>query len=233
MKAMILAAGFGIRLAPLTESLPKALVPVAGKPMIAYAIEAVMRAGANEIIVNAHHHAEMLEEHFRTVNYGIPVTVIREDEILGTGGGIINAHAALDGDEPFLVHNADIHSDFDLKRLYERLLERKPLAVLAVHQRETSRALLFEPSMNFIGKEVWKDDGWVYPDRSLRFGFCGIHLISAEIFSLGFPKGFSDVFEIYRTALERRMHIEGVQFNGRWYDFGSVEKIESFTAKDS
>lgn len=225
---MILAAGFGTRLAPWTDSIPKALIPVAGRPMIAYTVEALARAGVREAVVNAHHHAEQVEEHFRSVRYGIPVTVVCEQEILGTGGGILNARHWLDNGDPFLVHNVDIISDFDVSALAETREKADAFAMLAVNQRPTSRALVFDPSMRLLGKEAWTVDGEVYPDRSLRFGFCGIHCISPEIFTLGFPAGFSDIFDIYRSALRQGRRIVGKAFGGSWTDLGTVAAIREY-----
>jgi NDP-sugar pyrophosphorylase family protein len=225
IKAMILAAGYGTRLAPLTGGIPKALVGVAGVPMIARAIDAVRRAGCDEIIVNTHHLASLVEEHFAATDYGAPVRLIHEPEILGTGGALLNARPWLEDADCILLHNADIVTDFDLRSLIALHLDRRPFATLTVHRRHTSRAVLFDAGMRFLGKEVWKADGASFPADALLFGFCGIHVIDPSIFRIGYPEGFSDIFDIYRKALSNGARIEGHECEGMWHDLGTIEKI--------
>jgi NDP-sugar pyrophosphorylase family protein len=226
---MILAAGFGTRLAPRTGTTPKALVEADGRPMIAYAVDALRRAGVDRIVVNAHHHAERIASHFLATDYGIPVTVSVENDVLGTGGGILHARRWLE-DGPFFVHNADVVSDFELGRLADVVRTTGAFAALAVHTRPTRRALVFDASNRLLGKEAWTADGVVYPDRAPRFGFCGIHCIGPAIFTMGLPVGFADVFDLYRTALDRGRPIAGVPCTGAWIDLGTEEAIRNFRA---
>ena len=121
MKAMIFAAGLGTRLRPLTDNMPKALVPVAGKPMLQHVIERMKAAGFNDITINIHHFGEQIID-FVQANQQFGITIHISDErgeLLDTGGGIKKARPFLDGDEPFLVHNADILTDVDLHKLYQ------------------------------------------------------------------------------------------------------------------
>jgi N-acetyl-alpha-D-muramate 1-phosphate uridylyltransferase len=228
VKGMILAAGFGTRLAPLTDALPKALVPVAGRPMIDHAIDALIAAGCARIVVNCHHHQERMHEHFASASYGAEIVLSDEGEILGTGGGILHARGLLEGDEPFLVHNADIVSDFDLRELLMRHAESRPLAALAIQRRATSRAVMFDPEYRFLGKEAWSSDGAAFATDALRYGFCGIHAISPELFRLGFPDGFSDIFDVYRAAMRKGKTIVGVPFEGAWHDLGTAGHIRAY-----
>ena len=120
MKAMIFAAGLGTRLRPLTDNMPKALVPVAGKPMLQHVIERMKAAGYNEITINIHHFGEQIID-FVQANQQFGITIHISDErgeLLDTSGGIKKARPFLDGDKPFLVHNADILTDVDLHKLY-------------------------------------------------------------------------------------------------------------------
>ena len=141
MKAMIFAAGLGTRLRPLTDHCPKALVPVAGRPMLEHVIQRLRNAGFNDLIINIHHQGEQIIEYLK--KHPFPKTTIRisdeRDILLDTGGGIKHAAPFLNGDEPFLVHNVDIFSNIDLKELYNRHLESKALATLLVSKRKTSR----------------------------------------------------------------------------------------------
>ena len=230
MKGMILAAGFGTRLAPLTDTIPKALVPIAGKPMLDHAILALKKLGCTSVIVNCHHQADAVVRYCMETDFGVNLSIIREETILGTGGGILNAQAFFSGEEPFIVHNADIVSEFPLRKLYATMEERNALAVLALHRGATRRGVLFDDDMNLLGKENWAEEGSAFPERTQRFGFCGIHVIHPEIFQLGFPQGFSDIFDIYRFALTQRKRITGVVFDEYWSDLGTVEKIRACEA---
>ncbi|MDH7514689.1 MAG: nucleotidyltransferase family protein [Bacteroidota bacterium] len=227
---MILAAGFGTRLAPLTDTVPKALVRAGGKPMIDHAVEALSRYGCRLIVVNAYHHAERLERHFREHAAPVRVVVLREPYILGTGGGILHAREFLDGDAPFLVHNADVVSDFDLGRLVSAAEEPRVLAALAVQERPTDRALLFDDEGVFLGKEAWFSGSIAGGRAVLKRGFCGIHAIKPALFRLGFETGFSDIFDLYRVAMEGGWSLRGVEYAGRWWDLGTPGDIERFEA---
>ena len=226
MKGMILAAGFGTRLG--ATEIPKPLVPAAGRPMIAWALDALRQTGCTEIVVNTYHRAEPLEEYLLGRDHGVPVRVIREAEILGTGGGVLNAAGELDDGEPFLLHNADIYTAAALQSFVAAHRETHALATLLVNRRDTRRALLFDEDMRLLGKEQWREQGAVFSNDARRFGFCGIHVISGAIFRLGVPLGFSDIFDIYRTALEAGMTLRGFETNAYWTDLGTEERIRAF-----
>ena len=241
MKGMILAAGFGTRLAPMTDTLPKALVPVGGRPMIAQAVDALRRAGCETLVVNAFHLADQVEEYFRRNDAGLPVHVLREEEILGTGGGVLNAAPQLEKEELFILYNADIATDADLRGLVaahrhaasvpgDTAPERRdtgaaPLATLLVNRRETQRALLFDGGLRFLGKEVWTADGLAVPPDVVRLGFCGVHIVSGAIFRLGFPPGFSDIFDIYRVGMVQGHELRGHITHAYLTDLGSAERV--------
>ncbi len=230
MKGMILAAGFGTRLAPHTELLPKALVPVAGEPMIRHAVDALLRAGCDEIVVNTHHFAGQVEEYFRTNDFGVSIHVLREAEILGTGGGLLNAASLLEHEDIFLLWNADIASAAQLSPLIEALDASadggvRPLASLLVNRRDTRRALLFDAGMRFLGKEAWAEEGLRVPADVQRCGFCGVHAIRGEFFRLGIEEGFHDIFDLYRRGMARGHALTGVVTEAYWTDLGTPERI--------
>lgn len=254
MKGMILAAGFGTRLAPLTDRLPKALVSVAGRPMIAHAVDALRRAGCDELIVNAHHFAEQVDEYFLRHDAGVPVRVLHEREILGTGGGVLNAAPFLEKEDVFLLYNADIIVEADLSAMLRAFhieagqekagpsvhtdasvnaaAQSGPLlATLLVNRRETTRALLFDAQGGFVGKEAWTAEGLVVPSGAQRYGFCGVHAVSGDIFRLGFPPGFSDIFDIYRLGMQRGHSLRAFVTDAYWTDLGSVERIRRHAAR--
>ena len=150
---MIFAAGLGTRLRPLTDHTPKALVSVAGKPMLERVILRLKEAGFNDITVNIHHFGEQIIEFLRANNdFGITIHLSDErDMLLDTGGGIKKARPFLDGNEPFLVHNADILSDINLAELYRHHRESNAEATLLVSQRQTSRYLLLDDANRLHG----------------------------------------------------------------------------------
>ena len=189
MKAMIFAAGLGTRLKPLTDHMPKALVPVAGKPMLEHVIEKLKATGFDEIVINVHHFAQQIIDFLKANNnFGIKIWISDEtEELLDTGGGI--KKAAHFFDEPFLVHNADILSNVDLKALYDYHLTSGNDATLLVSSRKTVRYLLFDDAnrlCGWINKETLqtKPEGFVYqPEKQKEYAFGGIHIISPSLFN--------------------------------------------------
>ena len=144
MKAMIFAAGLGTRLAPLTDTCPKALIPVGDSPMLSRVIVRLRDAGVSEIIVNVHHHAGMIKDYLAAHDFGLPVQVSDEsDRLLDTGGGVLKAAPLLRGDGPVVLYNADIFSDFPLEEMMERHNSSGADITLLADSRDTSRYLLF------------------------------------------------------------------------------------------
>lgn len=187
MKAMIFAAGLGTRLKPLTDHMPKALVPVAGKPMLEHVIEKLKSSGFDEIVINVHHFGNQIIDFLKEKdNFGIQIWISDEtEELLDTGGGI--KKAAHFFDEPFLVHNADILSNVNLKALYEYHQASGNDATLLVSPRKTVRYLLFEENRlcGWVNKDTLqtKPEGFIYqPEIQKEYAFGGIHIISPTLF---------------------------------------------------
>src|ERR1039457_5381567 len=146
MKAMILAAGLGTRLRPLTDDLPKALVTVAGRTLLEIALFRLRSFGVTDVIVNAHHHAQMIVDYLKAHdNYGMRIEVSLEENLLDTGAGLKRAAPFFSDSrgEPFFLHNVDVLSSIDLGQMLRFHSEQRALATLAVQQRQTSRYLLF------------------------------------------------------------------------------------------
>ena len=189
MKAMIFAAGLGTRLKPLTDHMPKALVPVAGKPMLEHVIRKLIAAGCDEIVINVHHFADQIIDFVKANNnFGITIHISDEtDMLLDTGGGIKKASSFFQ--EPFLIHNVDILSDVDLKSLYEYHLTSRNDATLLVSPRKTVRYLLFNEDNRLCGwvnKDTLqtKPEGFVYqPEVQKEYAFSGIHIVSPTLFN--------------------------------------------------
>jgi N-acetyl-alpha-D-muramate 1-phosphate uridylyltransferase len=227
MTGMILAAGFGSRLGGMTSVMPKPLLPVAGRPMIAHAVEALKRAGCDVIVVNAHHHADQLQEHFGQVDYAVQVYVSVEQTLLGTGGGILHARDYLADAPFFFLHNSDIYTDADPGSLLRTYRGQDCFAAMLVQRRRSSRAVMFDGQGRFLGKESWRDDGITFPGQSQCYAYCGVQVISRAFFDLPLPPDtFIDLFDCYRIALGQGAVIMGCEYNGYWTDLGTPERID-------
>ncbi len=238
MKAMVLAAGLGTRLRPLTDERPKALVEVAGRTMLEITLERLRAFSIRDAIVNAHHLAGQIGAYLEAKqNFGMRIEISREDVLLDTGGGLKKAaHFFLDGrsdssgeDEPFILHNVDVISAIDLQRMVEAHRETGALATLAVQKRETSRYLLFDECMRLCGRRSGRDgkDEWTratVPAEPLAF--CGIHVISPRIFSLISEEGIFSIIDVYLRLTRAGEQIAGFRADQYyWRDLGTVESV--------
>lgn len=207
MKAMIFAAGTGTRLKPLTDTMPKALIPINGKPMLEHVILKLKDAGFDQIVINIHHFGQQILDFLAANNnFGLHIDISDErNYLLDTGGGVKNAISFLAGDEPFLIHNVDILSNVDLKQLYDTHKETNPLATLLVSERKTSRYLLFNKENKLCG---WRnhETGEVKsffphfdPDQYSEYAFGGIHVLSPKI--LEFMEEWTGKFSIINFYL--------------------------------
>jgi len=156
MRAMILAAGLGTRLRPLTNDRPKALVEINGHTLLEITLTRLRSSGISDVIINVHHLADSIVEYLKINNsFGMKLEISREDILLDTGGGLKKAaHFFLEDelDEPFLLHNVDVISSIDIGRMIQFHLENYALATLAVQERETSRYLLFDRQLQLCGR---------------------------------------------------------------------------------
>ena len=206
MKAMVFAAGLGTRLKPLTDTMPKALVPVCGQPLLYHVLTKLVAGGYEDIVVNVHHFPDQIIEYLRAHDFGARITVSDERFLLReTGGGIKCAQPLLSSSggmgDPFLVHNVDIVSNLDFKWLRE---QHRPgaLATLVVSERKTQRYFLFDDDgrlrgwTNLATGEVRSPFGDIDPDRLHKMAFAGIHLISPAVFGAFDSYGFGERFPI-------------------------------------
>ena len=190
MKAMIFAAGLGTRLKPITDTLPKALVPVGGRPLIEHVCRKLKAAGIEEAVVNVHHFAEKVESWIAGQDI-MDLNVSDESALLlETGGAVLHARRFLDGCGSFLIHNVDILSNADLRWL-ESQVHPDSLATLLVSERPTTRFLLFHPeTMRLVGWHNTDTGDYSLADKSLSvedclaYGFSGIHVMSDKVFDL-------------------------------------------------
>lgn len=216
MKVMLFAAGLGTRLKPLTDTMPKALVPVGGRPLLEIVISRLILEGADEIVVNVHHFAEQIVRYVQGRKWPIPIRISDEsDALLDTGGGLRHAaHLFTQDSDPILIHNVDILSDAPLHNFYEQ--SRPYDAALMVSPRETQRYLLFDDDMRLC---AWTNraTGEVrspYPDldpaRLHAFAFSGIHCFSPALLRLmnDRPARFP-IMDFYLSVCDR-VNIHGI-----------------------
>ena len=228
----------GSRLKPLTDTTPKALVPVGGVPMLERALLRLKAAGVKTFVVNAHHHAEKVAAFCAELSRraGVPVAVSREDDLLlDTGGAVKKAAALLRGREPFFVHNADVLSEVDLKALLAAHRESGALATLSVRERDASRALLFDAKGRLAGRDDKSLEKVVWAKSAVtgasRLAFDGIHLVSPALLDRITEGG---VFSILKTYL--RLAAEGAEIRAfrsdkwAWHDIGDPEKLAAAEA---
>jgi len=241
MKAMIFAAGLGTRLRPLTDSMPKALVNVGGIPMLQRVIMNLKNAGCFHIIVNVHHFPDMIIDFLAShKNFGIEITVSDERcKLLDTGGGIVKAASWLDGDEPFIVHNADILTDLDLRKIYDAHCDSLADATMLVSSRNTSRYLLFDNNMRMNG---WINDstGEVKPTETnaadfKKYAFNGIHVISpSALHELASFRKKGETFSImdFYIGSCRRLNLSGFipAAHYSWFDIGKPASLAAAEA---
>jgi NDP-sugar pyrophosphorylase family protein len=208
MKAMILAAGLGTRLRPFTENRPKALVEIAGRTMLEITLTRLRTFGIREVIVNVHHFADMIIEYLKTNgNFGMHIEVSREEVLLDTGGGLKKAawfflEDSSSLEQPFILHNVDVLSTIDLRRMAQFHIEHQALATLAVQSREASRYLLFDEQFRLCGRRAGRDHKAeiVRPSQQVQaLAFSGIHVISPRLFAMMTGE---DVFSIITCYLQ-------------------------------
>jgi NDP-sugar pyrophosphorylase family protein len=172
MKSMILAAGLGTRLRPLTDTRPKALVEINGRTLLEIAITRLRTFGVTEVIINVHHFADMVIDYLKANNnFGMRIEISREDDLLlDTGGGLKKAawfflQDSTGTDQPFLLHNVDVISRIDFRQMIQYHTENGALATLAVQSRESSRQLLFTNNLQLSGRRINNQDTLIPPSR--------------------------------------------------------------------
>ncbi len=237
MKALILAAGVGARLKPLTDVTPKALIAVGGVPTLERVLVRLKAAGVKSFVVNAHHHAQKVVDFCADLSrrHGVPVSVSREDDLLlDTGGAIKKAAALLKGREPFFVHNADVLTDLDLRAMAKAHKESGALATLSVRERESGRAYLFDAIGRFAGHD--RGEGkitWAKGQvpNAQRLPFDGIHIISPELLEKITESGVFSITKSYLRLAAAGADIQAFRSDKwAWHDIGTMEKLAAADA---
>ena len=205
MKAMILAAGLGTRLRPLTNDRPKALAEIAGRTLLEITLARLRTFGVSEAIVNVHHFADLVIAYLKAHdNFGMRIEVSREDVLLDTGGGLKNASwfflEDAGSDQPFLLHNVDVISTIDFMKMLRAHNTDQALATLAVQQRESSRQLLFDEHQQLCGRRAGRGKEPEIARAAPRLdplAFSGIHVISPRLLSLMKEQGIFSIIDCY------------------------------------
>lgn len=215
MRALLFAAGLGTRLRPLTDTMPKAMVPVLGQPLLHHTLTRLIKAGATEVVVNVHHFGQQIIDYLNNHDYPIRIVVSDErEQLLDTGGGLRRALPLFSPtDEPVLLHNVDILSNADLPTFVQQHQDCD--IQLLISQRSTQRYLLFDDDMRLVGwtnvatGEVRSPYPDLQPDRYRKLAFAGIHTVSPRIARL--MDSYPDKFPIMQFYLEQcaQLHIQG------------------------
>jgi NDP-sugar pyrophosphorylase family protein len=235
MKAMILAAGLGTRLRPLTDHRPKALVEVGGRTLLEITLSRLREFGVREVIINVHHFADMVVDYLKANdNFGMRIEISREEVLLDTGGGLKKAayfflENSSPSDEPFILHNVDVISMIDLGRMVQSHAENKALATLAVQERNTSRYLLFDEQLQLCGRRAGRDQAPemvrnAQPTQALAFS--GIHVISPRLFKMLTEEGTFSIIASYLRLARLGENIGAFRADEYyWRDLGRPENL--------
>lgn len=232
MKAMILAAGEGTRLKPLTDKKPKALVEVKGKPLLEHTINYLKHFGVNEIIINVHHFAQQIIDFLESrKNFNIRIEISDEtDKLLDTGGGLKKASWFFNDKSSFILATVDVITNLDLNKLYKFHIKSGALATLAVKKRPSTREFLFDKNYCLCG---WKSN--ITGEKKLlvrnvlvkhSIAFSTYQVINPVIFNLILEKGIFSMTDLY-LRLAKEHTINGFVHNESfWMEFGRLENIE-------
>lgn len=239
MKALLFAAGLGTRLRPITENLPKALVPIKGVPLLERNIQWLIGYGYDEIIINIHYLGEQIADFLaKKNNFGIKIALSDEREkLLDTGGGMKKAAWFLKDntpDEPFVVLNADILTDLDLHDMRRRFDEQAPLALLAVQRRASSRYLLFDQNGQLrawqnikTGEQKMVDSQTTIDKQAFTpMAFSGLQLVSPAIFEKMPPNEVFSLIDLYLAAASNQLIRAYPHNDTRWIDVGNPQSIQ-------
>jgi mannose-1-phosphate guanylyltransferase len=245
MKAMVLAAGLGTRLRPLTDNRPKALVEISGRTLLEITLSRLRSFGVREAIINVHHFADMIVDYLKAKkNFGMRIEVSHEEVLLDTGGGLKKAawffledfsrSASSTGDSrwldlPILLHNVDVISNIDLHRMIQFHMKNHALATLAVRDRETSRYLLFNDQLQLCGRRAGRDGKpeLVRPSQHLQpLAFSGIHVISPRLLPMLTEEGIFSIIPSYLRLAAQGENILAFRADEYyWRDLGRPDDL--------
>ncbi len=228
MKAMILAAGVGSRLRPITDTIPKAMIEVGGRPLVDYAVETLVRSGIREAIVNLHHHGHLIREHLGDGSrHGLTLTYSEEDPLLGSGGGIRKARAMLE-DEDFATLNADTIIDLDLRKIIPMHRGGSAVATMVLRKDPAmeSYGLIRTNSAHRVVQLLDTPVRGGKPGSGEAYMYSGVQLLSPRIFEYMEESGpFSITAKTYPAMLQSGEIVMGYPFDGRWITVGTHDEL--------
>lgn len=230
MKAMLFAAGLGTRLRPLTDNLPKCLVPVNGRPMIDYPLMLLRHHGIREIVVNVHHYAEKVEEHLGDgLRFGVDIVYSREPVLLDTGGGLLGAKSFLE-QGTFVIINSDVLIDLRLDEVLRFHREHKAGVTLVLRKDPLADAYgaIWTDTEGRIRKLLHHDAPGDGAGALEQYMFTGVHMVEPRIFRyMEGPEPFSITRTTYPRMLARAERLCGFPFDGEWQDMGTPERLRA------
>ena len=238
---MVLAAGLGTRLRPLTDDRPKALVEINGRTLLEITLARLRRFGVDQVIINTHHFADLLARYLEDHNnFGMQIEISREDDLLlDTGGGLkkaANLFLRDSGDTPFILHNVDVLSTIDLNEMVSMHRKHDALATLAMRDRKSSRLLLFNSHSELCGRQITKDSA---PSTEMvragshpqALAFCGIHVISPRLLKLMTEQGVFSIIDVYLRLASAGEKIRSFRADAYyWRDLGRPEHLAQAAA---
>jgi len=232
MRAMILAAGLGTRLKPLTDTLPKALVKIKDHTLLELQIKKLKAFGINEIIINVHHHFEKIEDYLAgNNNFGSEIVISNEkDLLLDTGGSLKKASWFFIDNKPFLVHNVDVLSNLDLNDFFNFHIKNNSIATLAVLERSSSRYFLFNDKNILCGwtndktgeAKIVKD----FNEKLTKLAFSGIQIIDPEIFNYFPDENIFSLVGLYLLAAKEQKITGYIHNKDDWMDLGKIDHLK-------
>ena len=231
---MILAAGLGTRLRPLTDNRPKALVQIAGHTLLEITLSRLRTFGISEVIINVHHYSDMIIEYLkRNDDFGMHIVVSREEVLLDTGGGLKKAayfflEDSNSAEQAFILHNVDVISTIDFRRMVQFHTENRALATLAVQDRKTSRYLLFDEQLQLCGRRSGSEEAeLVRSSQQVRaLAFSGVHVISPRLFQMMTEQGaFSIITSYLHLAAEGEQILAFRADDYHWRDVGKPDNV--------
>lgn len=222
---MVLAAGVGSRLKELTKSTPKCLMQAGGKTMLEHVIDKLKQVGVTEVAINLHHHQDQVKQFVQERGYfGLKVVFSEEPDLLDTGGGVKKVRAFLEGEERFIVHNADVFCTHNLASLVDAHRNRNALAILAVMKRTSKRGLFFDNEMRLVG---WTGESLPPPADAHLWAFGGISVCSGEIFQHMDERAAFSIIEPLLAASRSTNRVFGVEIDSsEWIDIGTPEQLQ-------
>jgi len=231
MRAMILAAGLGTRLKPLTDSTPKALIKIKDKTLLELQINKLKSEGFDRIIINIHHFANQIKDYLKSNNFfSSSIEISDESEkLLETGGGLKKASHFFSDGEPFLVYNVDILSNINLNKLMEFHKASGSIVTLAVQDRSSSRKFLFDDKMILCGWENKRSGEKIISHTSqtilTKYSFSGVQIVDPEIFKFFPSKDVFSLIDLYLAAAKKEKIIGYIHNEDEWIDLGKFENL--------